>query len=123
MISFEDIQKKLIYFCGVILLFGFIIFGVKKDNHFVGLNESSDLIDCIFYASIVFSGSGYAEIYPQSSLGRMIVLMLSIIKIFIIVYPLEKFDGEFFEIENSRITLEDVDEIIKEMDVPINNNT
>ena len=121
MISFEDIQKKLIYFCGVVLLFGFIIFGVKKDNHFVGLNESSDLIDCIFYASIVFSGSGYAEIHPQTSLGRMIVLILSIIKIFIIVYPLEKFDGEFFEIENSRITLEDVDEIIKEMDIPINN--
>ncbi len=120
MISFEDIQKKLIYFCGVVLLFGFIIFGVRKDNHFFGLNESSDLIDCIFYTSIVFSGSGYAEIHPQTSLGRMIVLMLSIIKIFIIVYPLEKFDGEFFEIENTKITLEDVDEVIKEMDVPIN---
>lgn len=120
MISFEDIQKKLIYFCGVVLLFGFIIFGVRKDNHFFGLNESSDLIDCMFYASIVFSGSGYAEIHPQTSLGRMIVLMLSIIKIFIIVYPLEKFDGEFFEIENTKIRLEDVDEVIKEMEVPIN---
>lgn len=120
MISFEDIQKKLIYFCGVVLLFGFIIFGVRKDNHFFGLNESSDLIDCMFYASIVFSGSGYAEIHPQTSLGRMIVLMLSIIKIFIIVYPLEKFDGEFFEIENTKIRLEDVDEVIKEMEVSIN---
>lgn len=120
MISFGDIQKKLIYFCGVVLLFGFIIFGVRKDNHFFGLNESSDLIDCMFYASIVFSGSGYAEIHPQTSLGRMIVLMLSIIKIFIIVYPLEKFDGEFFEIENTKIRLEDVDEVIKEMEVSIN---
>ena len=117
MMTFEDIQKKLMYFCGVVLLFGFIIFGLKKDNHFYGLNESSDLLDCIFYTSIVFSGSGYANIYPQTSLGKMIVLILSIIKIGIIVYPLENLDGEFFEItsEKTKITLEDVNEIITSM--------
>ena len=119
MISFEDMQKKLLYFCCVVILFSFIIYGLKKDNHFFGLNESSDFIDCIFYSSIVFSGSGYAEIYPQTSLGKMIILILSIIKIFIIVYPLEKIDGEFFEIEKSKITLEDVDEVIKTMDKPL----
>tara|TARA_B100001564_G_scaffold306175_1_gene275508 strand:+ start:242 stop:610 length:369 start_codon:yes stop_codon:yes gene_type:complete len=119
MLTFGDIQKKIIYFCCIVILFGFIVFGVRSDNHFYGLNESSDLIDCIFYSSIVFSGSGYAEIHPQTSLGRMIVLVLSIIKIFIIVYPLEKLEGEYFEIEQSKITLEDVDKVVKDMELPI----
>ena len=118
MLTFENIQKKLIYFCVVVCLFGFVIFGLKKDNHFYGLNETSDFLDCIFYTSIVFSGSGYANIYPQTSLGKMIVLFLSLIKIFINVYPVENIDGEFFEIPgaDTKITLENIEEIINKMD-------
>jgi hypothetical protein len=114
MITIENIQKKLICFCVVVCIFGFVVFGLKKDNHFYGLNESSDYLDCIFYTSIVFSGSGYANIYPQTSLGKMIVLFLSLIKIFIIVYPLESLGGEFFEIPGTdkKITIEDVNQII-----------
>ena len=58
MLTFGDIQKKLyIFVCSYI--FGFYFW--LKNNHFYGLNESSDLLDCIFYSSIVFSGSGYAK--------------------------------------------------------------
>ena len=114
MLFFDDIKKRLIYFCAVVILFSFIILGIKKDNHFYGLNESSNFIDCLFYSSISFSGSGFANIYPQTELGRMIILFLSIIKLFIIVWPLEKLEGEFFEIPQtkSRVTIEDIDDAI-----------
>tara|TARA_B100001564_G_scaffold360053_1_gene385179 strand:+ start:8605 stop:8964 length:360 start_codon:yes stop_codon:yes gene_type:complete len=112
MITIENIQKKIIYFCVVVFIFGFVIYGLKKDNHFYGLNESSDLLDCMFYTSIMFTGSGYANIYPQTSLGKTIILIVSIIKILIIVYPFENIDGEYFKISgtNTRITIEDIDD-------------
>ena len=116
MLSVEDIQKKLMYFCAVVFIFGSIIFGVREQNHFFGLNESSDMIDCIFYSSITFSGSGYAEIYPQTSIAKIIILVLSIIKILIIVLPLEKLEGEFFEVANTKITLEDINDIVENLD-------
>ena len=73
MLNFEDIKNKLMYFIVTVIVFGIIVMGLKKDNHFYGLNETSDIVDCIFYTSITFSGSGYANIYPQTSLGKMIV--------------------------------------------------
>ena len=116
MFTLDEIKKKLVYFSVVVLCFGTIIYGLRDGNHFVGLNETSDILDCIFYASITFSGSGYAEIYPQTGLGRIILLVLSVVKILIIILPLEKLEGEFFEVADTKITLEDVNEIIEDLD-------
>ena len=69
MLSFEDIQKKLIYFCAVVLLFGFIIFGVKKDNHFFGLNESSDLIEKSGHKDLVKNNSEKLDWNKKKSLN------------------------------------------------------
>lgn len=117
MLTIEDIQKKVVYFCVIVFIFGIIIFGLKKDNHFYGLNESSDILDCIFYTSIVFTGSGYGNIYPQTNLGRTVILILTLIKIFIIVYPLSPLDGEYFTIPDTttRIEIEDVDSVINSL--------
>ena len=117
MLDFDGIKIRLIYFCAVVILFSFIILGIKKDNHFYGLNESSNFLDCLFYSSITFSSSGFANIYPQTELGRMIILFLSVIKLLIIVWPLEKLDGDYFTIPktNSRITIEDVDDVINQL--------
>ncbi len=120
MFTLDEIKKKLIYFCIVVLCFGTIIYLLRDGDHFIGLNETSDILDCVFYASITFSGSGYAEIYPQTGLGRIILLVLSVVKILIIILPLEKLEGEFFEVADTKITLEDVNEIIEDLD-KINN--
>jgi len=116
MFTLDEIKKKLMYFCIVVLCFGIIIYGLRDGDHFVGLNETSDILDCVFYASITFSGSGYAEIYPQTEIGKVILLVLSVVKILIIILPLEKLEGEFFEVADTKITLEDVNEIIEDLD-------
>ena len=117
MIRWEEFQKKIIYFCAIIILFGFIVFGLKKDNHFYGLNETSDLVDCIFYVSITFSTSGYANIYPQTPLGKIIILLLSIIKLVIIILPLEALETDSFIIPktSTRITIDDIDSVLSEI--------
>ena len=116
MFTLTEFKKKLIHFSAIVLFFSTIIYGLRDGNHFVGLNETSDILDCIFYTSITFSGSGYAEIYPQTNIGRVILLSLSFIKILIIVLPLEKLEGEFFEVANTKITLEDVNEVVEQLD-------
>lgn len=117
MIDYDGIKQRLIYFCAVVILFAIIISELRKDNHFYGLNESSNFLDCLFYSSITFSSSGFANIYPQTELGRIIILILSVIKLLIIIWPLEKLDGEFFTIPETatRVTIEDVDDVINQL--------
>tara|TARA_B100001250_G_C19133817_1_gene500817 strand:+ start:36 stop:419 length:384 start_codon:yes stop_codon:yes gene_type:complete len=117
MIHTADFQKRFIYFCATIILFGFIVFGLKKDNHFYGLNETSDLVDCIFYVSITFSTSGYANIYPQTPLAKIIILLLSVIKLVIIIYPLEALETDSFVIPktSTTITIDDIDAVLSEI--------
>ena len=80
-----------------IIIYSFLIYALKRNNHFFGLNESSSLIDCCYYSSIVFTGSGYGEIYPQTQIGRIIILSLSMLKLFILIYPIEILN-EYFTI-------------------------
>ena len=112
----EDIKTKLMYYIGVVLLYGFIIFSFRKTNQFYGLNENSDLIDCIYYSSIVFTGSGYGEIYPQTPLSRIIILSLSILKLIILVLPFEPFPVDRLTVtEDNIITVQDVEEVVEEI--------
>tara|TARA_Y100000389_G_scaffold105521_1_gene102407 strand:+ start:709 stop:1116 length:408 start_codon:yes stop_codon:yes gene_type:complete len=111
----EDIKTKLMYYIGVVILYGFIIYAFRKTNQFYGLNENSDLIDCIYYTSIVFTGSGYGEIYPQTQLSRIIILSLSILKLIIIVLPFESFPEDKLVVKDNIITVKDVEEVVEEI--------
>ena len=117
MIRWADFQKRFIYFCATIILFGLMVYGLKKDNHFYGLNETSDLVDCIFYVSITFSTSGYANIYPQTPLAKIIILLLSVIKLVIIILPLEALEMDSFIIPktSTKITIDDIDSVLSEI--------
>lgn len=112
----EYTKNRLMYYVGVVILYGFIIYAFRKTNQFYGLNENSDLIDCIYYTSIVFTGSGYGEIYPQTQLSRIIILSLSIIKLIILVLPFEPFPIEQLAVtEDNIITVKDVEEVVEEI--------
>lgn len=112
----EYTKTKLMYYIGVVILYGFIIYAFRKTNQFYGLNENSDLIDCIYYTSIVFTGSGYGEIYPQTQLSRIIILSLSILKLIILVLPFEPFPIEQLTVsEDNIITVKDVEEVVEEI--------
>lgn len=112
----EYTKNRLMYYVGAVILYGFIIYAFRKTNQFYGLNENSDLIDCIYYTSIVFTGSGYGEIYPQTQLSRIIILSLSIIKLIILVLPFEPFPIEQLAVtEDNIITVKDVEEVVEEI--------
>ena len=98
------------------IIFGLIVFGLRKDDHFYGLNETSDILDCIYYASITFAGSGYGNIYPQTSLSKNVVLIFTVIKLIIILWPLQRLEGEYFDIEDKRIKIKHLDTIINNLD-------
>lgn len=97
------------------IVFGLIVFGLRTENHFYGLNEKSDILDCIYYASITFAGSGYGNIYPQTSLSKNIVLIFTVIKLLIILWPLQRLEGEYFDIEDKRIKIKHLDKIINNL--------
>tara|TARA_B100001175_G_C19453500_1_gene612555 strand:- start:551 stop:925 length:375 start_codon:yes stop_codon:yes gene_type:complete len=109
----SKIYERLLIFIPTIIIYTYVIYALRTNNHFFGLNESSTMIDCMYYSSIVFTGSGYGEIYPQTQMGRIIILSLSIVKLLIILYPIEAFN-ESFKIKegNIEISLDDIDEII-----------
>ena len=111
---FDKIYERLMFYIPTIIIYTYLIFALRKNNHFFGLNESSDLIDCMYYTSIVFTGSGYGDIYPQTQMGRIIILSLSIIKLLIIIYPIDSLN-EYFTINNTDITLDDVENIVHEI--------
>ena len=103
----DTIRKRLFFYIPVIIVYTFIVYSLKKHNHFFGLNENSTAIDCMYYASIVFTGSGYGEIYPQTRISRIIILSLSIVKLFIIIYPIESINDTII-LKNGEISLEKI---------------
>tara|TARA_B110000483_G_scaffold117862_1_gene142514 strand:- start:533 stop:919 length:387 start_codon:yes stop_codon:yes gene_type:complete len=111
---FDKIYERLMFYIPTIIIYTYLIFALRKNNHFFGLNESSNLIDCMYYTSIVFTGSGYGEIYPQTQMGRIIILSLSLVKLLIIIYPIESLN-EYFTVENTDISLDDVENIVHEI--------
>ena len=70
----------------------------------------------IYYASITFAGSGYGNIYPQTSLSKNVVLIFTVIKLIIILWPLQRLEGEYFDIEDKRIKIKHLDTIINNLD-------
>ena len=93
------LKKKIIYYIIVIFLFTNIVESIKEDDHFVGLNKNTTFMDTVYYISISFSGWNYSNIYPQTSLGKTIILVLSLIKLYVIVgHPITNY--EFYNNQN-----------------------
>ena len=111
---FDKVYERLIFYVPSIIIYTYIVYALRKQNHFFGLNESSNMIDCMYYVSIVFTGTGYGEIYPQTQISKVIILSLSIIKLGIILYPIEAL-YEAFEVQNTEVSLDDIKEIVNEI--------
>ena len=77
--------KRLTIFITVILIFTFIIDLLKLDNHFYGLNSETGFTDSLYFVSLSFTGMGAGGIYAQTSISRLLMVILSVIKILLIV--------------------------------------
>jgi len=80
-----EIFKRLTIFITVIIIFAFIIDLLKLDNHFYGLNSETSFMETLYFVSLSFSGMGYGGIYAQTSVSRLIMVILSVIKILLII--------------------------------------
>tara|TARA_Y100000591_G_C21770709_1_gene665434 strand:- start:259 stop:633 length:375 start_codon:yes stop_codon:yes gene_type:complete len=80
-----EIFKRLTIFITVIIIFTFVIDLLKLDNHFYGLNSETSFMETLYYVSLSFSGMGYGGIYAQTSVSRLIMVILSVVKILLII--------------------------------------
>lgn len=81
----SEIFKRLTIFITVIIIFAFVIDLLKLDNHFYGLNSETSFMETLYFVSLSFSGMGYGGIYAQTSVSRLIMVILSVIKILLII--------------------------------------
>lgn len=80
-----EIFKRLTIFITVIIIFAFVIDLLKLDNHFYGLNSETSFMETLYFVSLSFSGMGYGGIYAQTSVSRLIMVILSVVKILLII--------------------------------------
>ncbi len=77
-------KKSLIAVCtlaaGYILVSGLVIFNVEPDSF-------ESFFDAIYWATISLTTVGYGDIYPVSTLGRIITMLSSIFGIAIVALP------------------------------------
>jgi len=81
----SKIFKRLTIFITVIIIFAFVIDLLKLDNHFYGLNSETSFMETLYFVSLSFSGMGYGGIYAQTSVSRLIMVILSVVKILLII--------------------------------------
>ena len=81
----SEIFKRLTIFITVIIIFAFVIDLLKLDNHFYGLNSETSFMETLYFVSLSFSGMGYGGIYAQTSVSRLIMVILSVVKILLII--------------------------------------
>ena len=81
----SEIFKRVTIFLTVIIIFSFIIDLLKLDNHFYGLNSETSFMETLYFVSLSFSGMGYGGIYAQTSVSRLIMVILSVVKILLII--------------------------------------
>lgn len=60
----------------VILTFTFFYYMILKSGaeHFNGLDKDSSLLDVMYFAFTVQSTVGFGDIYPKSSMAKMLVM-------------------------------------------------
>lgn len=86
----NKIQKLIIVYSIIAIIYGFIYFFIKGNNNFNGLTEYSTLIDCLYFSFTTTSTVGYGDISPKSQIAKIIVITHQIIllsEIFYIFIP------------------------------------
>ena len=71
-----------------ILIFAFIYFSLKGEEHFVGLGSDATFMDCIYFAMTTSSTVGYGDISPKSQTARFLVMVHQFIVLMEIIFTL-----------------------------------
>lgn len=112
----SDLITRLLVFVGVIVIFTLIIDVLKLDNHFYGLNSETTTMETVYFVCLSFSGMGYGGIYAQTSVARLIMVILSVIKFILII-------DTFALVSRDSTVQENIDKQVKERIEDLNLNT
>tara|TARA_B110001452_G_scaffold28534_1_gene22413 strand:- start:514 stop:864 length:351 start_codon:yes stop_codon:yes gene_type:complete len=78
-------MQRIVIYSIVLGVFALIINLLRYDNNFNGLSYDSSVFDVISYVSCSFSGCGYIGVHPISKQGKIIIILLSILKYLMLI--------------------------------------
>ncbi len=71
----HQVTKRLLMALFVLFLTVFIVW-LDRDGYHDNANETVDLLDCFYYATVTLSTTGYGDIVPYSDSARLINILL-----------------------------------------------
>ncbi len=74
----------------LIALFATMVYSVRGDDNWNGLEEGSDWFDCFYFSFTTMTTIGYGDISPKSSLGKGVCIVQQIIVLFQIANVLSR---------------------------------
>ena len=84
-------MERIIIYGILLVIFTLIINLLKYDNNFKGLNYESTIVEVIAYVSNSLIGGAYLGIHPISSISKILIIILSVLKYLILFEVLLKF--------------------------------
>ncbi|MFD3531510.1 potassium channel family protein [Streptomyces sp. NPDC058664] len=71
----RQVGKRLLMALGVLVLTVLIVY-VDRDGYHDNANETLDFLDCVYYATVTLSTTGYGDIVPYSDTARLANILL-----------------------------------------------
>ena len=87
---------------GYILISALVVFNVEPDSF-------NNFFDAVYWATVSLTTMGYGDIYPVTTIGRVVTMVSSIFGIAIIALPSGIITAGFMEALNKQLDIEDPD--------------
>lgn len=71
----RQVGKRLLMALGVLIVTVLIVY-VDRDGYHDNANETVDFLDCVYYATVTLSTTGYGDIVPYSDSARLVNILL-----------------------------------------------
>ncbi|MET9671751.1 potassium channel family protein [Streptomyces sp. NPDC006482] len=71
----RQVGKRLLMALGVLMLTVIIVY-VDREGYHDNANETLDFLDCVYYATVTLSTTGYGDIVPYSDTARLANILL-----------------------------------------------
>ena len=78
-------MQRIIIYAVILGVFTIIIHLLKYDNNFKGLSYDSTILEVFSYVSCSLTGCGYVGVHPVTKVGKIVIILLSILKYIILI--------------------------------------
>ena len=78
-------MQLIIIYAVILGVFTTIINLLKYDNNFKGLSYDSTILEVFSYVSCSLTSCGYVGVHPVTKIGKIIIILLSILKYIILI--------------------------------------